>query len=135
MQLKILTTDHMKFFLIFSLLLGFFSLKSLACDIEFTVDPKTRKEVYKKGDEIIILVTVKRTHRNCTVPMDDTRFIPHGMRILKATDWNQVSSMVWERKLMMTVTGTKDGKLILEGTRECKKEDSRGVLQLKSTPL
>lgn len=125
----------MKFFLTFFVLLSFFSLHSLACDIEFTIDPKSKKAVYKQGDEIIIVVTVKRTHRNCTVPMDDTKFIPHGLKILKATDWSQVSTMVWERKLLMTVTGSKDGKLILEGTRECKKEDSRGVLELKSIPL
>lgn len=125
----------MKFYLIFFVLLNFFSFPSLACDIEFTVDPKSKKEVYKQGDEIVIVVTVKRTHRNCTVPMEDTRFIPHGLKILKATDWNQVSSMVWERKLMMTVTGSKNGKLIIEGTRECKKEDSRGVLELKGIPL
>lgn len=125
----------MKKSLIFFLAIFLLSVKGFACDIEFTVDPGSKKEVYKKGDQIIILVTVKRTHRNCTVPMEETKFHPQGLKIQKATDWSQVSSMVWERKLMLTVTGSKDGRLILEGTRECRKEDSRGVLELKSIPL
>lgn len=125
----------MKKNLIFLLALSLFSFQSFACDIKFSVDPKSKKEVYKKGDEIVILVTVKRTHRNCNVPMEETKFIPHGLKIVKATDWKQVSSMVWERRLIITVIGTKEGQLILEGTRECRKEDSRGEIELKSIPL
>ena len=107
-----------------------FSLAASACRIEINIDPAYHKDTYRKGDEIVVIIRVTRSHRNCTVSMDETKLTAKGMKIIGATEWKQVSAMSFERKVKLGVTGIDKGKLYLEATRDCNKEFSKGFLEL-----
>lgn len=105
---------------------------ALACLIELKEDPATKKERYKAGDEVIVLVLVKKEHRVCRTPIEETAYEPRGVKILSATDWKETSPGVWERKMKLKVTDTSGGKLSFGVRRNCSKENSLGILLLNS---
>ena len=122
-------------FLLFAFLSVAFSIQETkACEIEFEITENI-KEVYEVGDIIVVKVKVILTHRSCPVAMKQTKFTMKGLKILGATQWTQLSTMIWERKLKMQVTGTKDGKLVLNAVRTCDKDGGFGSLKLNSTPV
>ena len=119
---------------ILTILLGmFFSLltipKSNACDIEFKII-KGKKQSYNVGDTIIVEVKVALTHRACPVKLNATKFKLNGLKVIKATQWKQLSTNNWERKLMMVVTKPKGKKISLSAIRECNKDGGFGTLKL-----
>lgn len=119
---------------IFSILFMFFAINTAkACEIEITVQGD-KKEVYKVGDEIVVKVSVTLIHRACPISMEKTKFEPKGMKILQATKWKEVSSNVWERKMKLKVTGTKDGKLNFSAERTCDLEGGFGEISLECKP-
>ena len=101
-----------------------------ACEIEFEIT-KGEKETYQTGDTIVILVKVALTHRSCPVGMKKTKFKTKGLKVIKSTQWKQLSAMNWERKLMVIVTETKGDKLNLTAIRECDKDGGFGSLKLE----
>ena len=101
-----------------------------ACEIEFEIT-KGKKETYQTGDTLVILVKVALTHRSCPVGMKKTKFNTKGMKVIKSTQWKQLSAMKWERKLMVIVTETKGNKLNLTAIRECDKDGGFGSLKLE----
>lgn len=105
---------------------------AVACDINIAVDKSLKKELYKTGDELVVVVTVQQSHRRCTLAMDKTTYEPTGLKIMAATDWKELTPGFWERKMKLKVTGTADGKLSFGVSRSCTKEDSHASLQLKS---
>jgi len=117
-----------RIFLSFSILI-IAVFTALSCEIEFEIQG-TKKETYKSGDEIIVKVKVVLTHRVCNVAMNNTKYDTKGLEILGGTDWKEVSPGVWERKLKMKASSTKNGKLILTVTRSCDKEGGTGTLTL-----
>lgn len=100
-----------------------------ACDIEFEVI-KNKKSEYAEGDKLIAKVTVLLTHRNCPEGIERTDFKSDGISIDKATKWSEVSTGLFERKLLLTVTGSKNGKAFLSASRTCDKEGGFGTLSL-----
>ncbi len=108
--------------------------QSKACEIEFEV-LKGKKEVYSVGDTIIVKVQVKLTHRSCPVKLKKTKFKLNGMKVLKATRWKQLSSMVYVRKLQITITGTKGNKVSINAIRECEKDGGFGSLKLETKSI
>ena len=121
---------------LYIILLGMFFIsfqpqKAEACEIEFEVIDN-KKAVYNVGDIIVVKVKVILTHRSCPVGLKETKFTMKGLKVVSATNWSQKSTMVWERKLKMQVTGTKNGKLVLNAVRECDKDGGFGSLKLNS---
>ncbi|MBI4647967.1 MAG: hypothetical protein HY738_15620 [Bacteroidia bacterium] len=116
--------------LLFALLYLVLSMfKLYACEIEFEVQGE-KKEKYKTGDELIVIVKVAFTHKVCEIVLQDTKFEAAGLIIESATDWKETSPGEWERKLKIKVTGSEDGKLTLTATRSCSKEGGFGSLTL-----
>lgn len=118
----------MKKILFLVVLLGMFT-SALACLIEVKEDPSTKKVRYKKGEELIVLVVVKKEHRVCRTPIEETTYEPQGLKIVSATDWKETAPGVWERKMKLRVTSN-NGKLSFGVHRKCSKENSEGVLVL-----
>jgi hypothetical protein len=121
------------FFLVAFLSLSFSAKETKACEIEFEIT-NNKKEVYNIGDVVVIKVKVVLTHRSCPISMKQTKFTMKGLKVVATTEWKQLSTMVWERKLKMQVTGTKDGKLVLNAIRNCDKDGGFGSLKLNSKP-
>lgn len=115
-------------------LISFGTKQANACEIEFEVTDN-KKDTYEVGDVIVVKVIVTLTHRSCPVGIKKTKFNMKGLKVVGAKEWNQKSTMVWERELKMKVTGTKDGKLTLNAVRECDKDGGYGSMILESIPV
>ena len=103
-----------------------------ACEIEFEIT-KGKKDKYQVGDTIVVEVKVALTHRSCPVKMKQTKFTMKGLKVIKSTPWKQTAANDWERKLMIVVKESKDGKLNLTAVRECEKDGGFGTLKLELT--
>lgn len=114
------------------LLLGVFT-SAIACLIEIKEDPSTKKARYKAGDELVVLVVVKKEHRVCRVPIEETTYDPQGLKIVSATDWKETAPGVWERKMKLKVTDAAAGKLSFSVLRKCSKEDNQNTLVLNES--
>ncbi|MCU7549304.1 hypothetical protein OCK74_09270 [Chitinophagaceae bacterium LB-8] len=122
----------MKHFIILLTSLCFLNFSQLlACDIE--VSTPAKKAVYQAGEELVIVVHVTKSHRNCRVDINETTYETDGLKILSATDWKELSAGVWERKMKVKVTGNMKGKPSLYVRRKCSKENSEGFIVLNST--
>jgi len=111
------------------LVLLFTPKTSKACEIEFEIT-KGKKESYNIGDTIIVIVKVALTHRSCPVKMNATKFKLKGLKVIKSTQWKQLTANNWERKLMMVVTKSKGKNINLTTIRECEKDGGFGTLKL-----
>jgi len=116
------------------LVIGLFSITFMpnaakACEIELEV-VKGEKEKYQKGDTLVILIKVALTHRSCPIKMKETKFTMKGIKVIKSTPWKQKSANDWERKLMLVVGDTSDGKINLTVVRECEKDGGFGTIKL-----
>ena len=121
-------------FFLFAILFVSFSVQEVkACEIEFEITDN-KKNVYEVGDILVVKVKVILTHRSCPIAMKQTKFTMKGLKVVGSTQWKQLSTMIWERKLKMQVTGTKDGKLVLNAVRTCDKDGGFGSLKLNSNP-
>ncbi len=126
-----------KWFLILlvSIFLISFSTKQVnACEIDFEIT-ENKKDTYEAGDVIVVKVIVTLTHRSCPVSLKKTKFNMKGLKVVGAKDWEQKSTMIWERELKMKVIGTKDGTLTLNAVRECDKDGGFGSMILESLPV
>jgi hypothetical protein len=106
-----------------------------ACEINVGIDGAKKKEVYKAGDEIVVLVHVKHVHKVCKLDIESTTYEPSGLKIMAATDWKEVTPGVFERKMKLKVTGTSTGKVGFVVRRKCSKENNTGSIALNSTPV
>jgi len=98
-------------------------------------DKKSKKIIYHAGDVFTSRVTVTLTHRVCPTAINKTKFKFKGLKVIGATKWQQLSTMVYTRKLKIEVIGTKSGKLLVNAVRTCDKEGGYGSMTLKSEPL
>jgi len=110
-------------------LIAFTPKQAEACEIEIEIT-KGEKETYQVGDTLVLLVKVALTHRSCPIKMKETKFNMIGLKVMKSTKWKQKSANDWERKLMVIVKATKDGKLNLTAVRECEKDGGFGSIKL-----
>lgn len=101
-----------------------------ACDFEFQIE--NRKESYRVGDEVIVNVTLKLTHRNCKVSPDETQFSGEGIEILGATKWIDVAYNQYSRKIKIKITGDASAHKLL-ALRECQKDGAKGNLIFKTS--
>jgi hypothetical protein len=112
---------------------SFASLETKACEIDFEI-LKGKKEIYQAGDEIVVKVKVKLTHRSCPEALKKTKFKMNGMKVVRSTGWKKISSMEYERKLKIVITGNKSNKVTLNAIRECEKDGGFGSLKLEAVP-
>ena len=131
---KIISTKWLYAILTVMFLVSFQPQEANACDIEFEI-VDNEKNVYEVGDVLVVKIKVTLTHRSCPVALKQTKFTMKGLKVLGSTEWVQNSTMVWVRKLKMEVTGSTDGKLVLNVIRECDKDGGFGALKLTSIPL
>ncbi|MEA1873205.1 MAG: hypothetical protein U9N51_02090 [Bacteroidota bacterium] len=104
---------------------------SKACEIDIEI-LKGEKEVYEAGDIIIVKVKVTLTHRSCPVAIKQTKFTMEGMEVEGATNWEQKSQMVWERKLKIKITSNESGEVGINAIRTCDKDGGYGSLRLEA---
>ena len=105
-----------------------------ACEIDFEI-LKNEKAIYDTSEVFVAKVNVILTHRSCPIALKKTKFKTEGLKIVGATDWKQISTMKWERKLKVKVTGSDDGKVFINAVRTCDKDGGFGSLKVKSRPL
>ena len=104
-----------------------------ACDIHVNVI-KGEKESYQAGDQFMVLVKVVLTHRACPEAINKTKFKLKGLKVLKATAWKQVSTMEYDRKLIVKVVDDTVDSLVLNVIRTCSKDGGFGSLTLAVAP-
>lgn len=116
-----------KLFLLLTLSLVFVG-NAFACDFEFSTN--SNQKSVKQGEEIVINVVLKLTHRSCKVAAKDTKFKFDGMKIISATDWKQSDSMIYTRQIKAKVLNHGGKNILLIATRLCNKDGGRGVFTL-----
>lgn len=117
------------------LLIGAFFMSAIpttakACDIEFKI-VKGKKDSYQVGDTLVVIAEVGLTHRTCPVKLKETKFKMKGLKVIKSTSWKEVSTNIWQRKLMIVVQETSNGKINISAIRECEKDGGLGTLKLE----
>lgn len=112
---------------------SFSNFEAKACEIDFEII-KGKKDVYQVGDEIVVKVIVELTHRSCPEALKKTKFKMNGMKVTGSTGWKQITTMIYERKLKITITGTDNGKVTINVIRECDKDGGFGSLKLEAVP-
>jgi hypothetical protein len=87
-----------------------------ACKIEDSskTDGKASPQA---GSTAVVVVSVRHTHRRCTLPIEKTKFVPTGMKILGATPWRETRAGSYERKLK--VRFLEKGQAKLRVVRNC----------------
>jgi hypothetical protein len=96
---------------------------------------KEKTSIYNVGDVFTVQVTVTLTHRVCPTSIAKTKFKFKGLKVVGATKWKQLSTMVYIRKLKIEVIGTESGKLLVNAVRTCDKDGGYGSMTLQSIPL
>ena len=104
-----------------------------ACDIHVNVI-RGEKENYQAGDQFMVMVKVVLTHRACPEAINKTKFKLKGLKVLKATAWKQVSTMEYDRKLIVKVVDDTVDSLVLNVIRTCSKDGGFGSLTLAVAP-
>lgn len=110
------------------------ALLASACEITLSVE-KGGKEKYNPGDEVVVLVKMSFTHKVCNVSLQNTKFEGKGMEIMGGTDWKETSPNVWERKIKVKITGTPEGKSVLNVIRTCDKMGGYATMSFLSKPV
>ena len=104
------------FAVLISLVLLFLMAQPVAaCEITITPDAASGHV----GDILTFTIDVRKTHRTCTVPIEETVINLRAMEIVSQTPWQQISSDVNRREI--TVRLTEVGKGQIEVIRECPK--------------
>lgn len=88
-----------------------------ACRIKTEFDHGAAESAPREGATEVIVVSVRHTHRRCTLPIEKTKFVATGMKILGATPWKATASGEYERKLR--VVYLKAGTAKLRVVRDC----------------
>jgi hypothetical protein len=89
-----------------------------ACEIDIEI-LENKKEIYHKGDVLIVKVKVILTHRQCPEGINTTKFSYEGIKVLGATKWNEISKGTFERKF----------NLVFGALRTCDKEGGAGSIK------
>jgi len=98
-----------------------------ACEISFEI-LENKKELYQKGDVLIVKVKVVLTHRQCTQGIDATKFSYEGIKVLGATKWDEVEKGTFERKFKLQIDDDSRKKLVFGALRTCDKEGGSGSI-------
>jgi len=114
---SIATTGHI-FRVCCALILSFAVLLVTASPVAaciITVAPSTTSGTV--GDTVSITINVQLTHRNCTVPIDDTVITLTGVEMVSQTPWQTVRSDLYKKEIKVKLIKSGQGKI--EVVREC----------------
>ena len=100
-----------------------------ACEISFEV-LDNKKELYQKGDVLVIKVKVVFTHRQCPEGINTTRFSYQGIKVLGATPWVETVKGTFERKFKLQIEDTSKKTLVFGALRTCDKEGGTGSITI-----
>lgn len=101
-----------------------------ACEISFEV-LDNKKELYQKGDVLVIKVKVVFTHRQCPEGINTTKFSYEGIKVLGATPWAEPVNGTFERKFKLQIEDTTKGSLAFGALRTCDKEGGTGSITFR----
>lgn len=118
----------MKKFFVLTVFFVFVTSFVLACDFQFST--KDNLKSVKHGDEIVIHVVLKLTHRNCKVLPKDTKFKYEGIDIVSATNWKQEDAMTYSREIKVKVKNDNSKAISLIATRSCDRDGGSGTFSL-----
>ncbi|MBU0489979.1 MAG: hypothetical protein KKA07_12065 [Bacteroidetes bacterium] len=104
---------------------------AFSCEFSFEIT-KGKKEKYKVGDEIVVVVTLKLTHAVCSKTLKEVKFNSDGLKVTGAMEWVEASTGIWTRKLKIQIIGNAKGEPVLTVTRICEKDGGSGKLELIS---
>jgi hypothetical protein len=128
MQISINMKTSKFLFLIFLFIMSTALSKLQACDFSFKINSE-EKLVYRIGDEVVVLVSVYLTHRNCPESINNIKFDFSGLKALGATPWKESGEGKFERKFKLQVSDDPKGKHILNATRTCDKDGGTGSIK------
>lgn len=106
------------------------TFQSKACEFILKIQGDA-KEVYKVGDEVIVVVTMNLSHRVCNEVMDDVKYNFNGLKVLGATKWVEVNPNQYERKFKLQVIDNSKGNCTIAVKRSCDKDGGSGSLSFK----
>lgn len=102
---------------------------SKACEIKVSISSE-KKDGYKPGEEITLLVKVHLTHRRCPKGIEATQFKESGLKIIAGTKWVEESKGNFTMKLKVKITGAVGEKAKLQVLRECNKEGGEAIFKI-----
>ncbi len=125
----------MKKFLVALLVFCATAVSTYACDIQFTLQDSKGKTVspakVKVGEEYVLVVRFETTHGNCGIAVEDTKFKLDGVKVVKASDWEDQGNEVYIRKLNIKITDNKKDTSSLVVVRECGRGGALAEFTLK----
>lgn len=125
----------MKKFLVALLVFCATAVSTYACDIQFTLQDKKGKTVnpakVKVGEEYVLVVRFETTHGNCGIAVENTKFKLDGVKVVKASDWEDQGNEVYTRKLQVKIVDNKKETSSLVVVRECGRGGALAEFTLK----
>lgn len=125
----------MKKFLVALLVFCATAVSTYACDIQFTLQDSKGKTVtpakVKVGEEYVLVVRFETTHGNCGIAVENTKFKLDGVKVVKASDWEDQGNEVYIRKLNIKITDNKKDTSSLVVVRECGRGGALAEFALK----
>ncbi len=98
-------------------------VSSYACGITFTLQNEkgeiVHSEKVKVGENYILLINFKPTHRSCIIDIKDTKFKMDGIKVYGATDWEKIGDGAYVRKLKITIVENNKPEVKLILIRDC----------------
>lgn len=125
----------MKKFLVALLVFCVTAVSTYACDIQFTLQDSKGKTVspakVKVGEEYVLVVRFETTHGNCGIAVENTKFKLDGVKVVKASDWEDQGNEVYIRKLQVKIVDNKKDTSSLVVVRECGRGGALAEFTLK----
>lgn len=125
----------MKKFLVALLVFCATAVSTYACDIQFTLQDSKGKTVspakVKVGEEYVLVVRFETTHGNCGIAVENTKFKLDGVKVVKASDWEDQGNEVYIRKLQVKIVDNKKDTSSLVVVRECGRGGALAEFTLK----
>jgi hypothetical protein len=106
-----------------------FPVITKACEIIVSID-RTKKEIYKTGDVVVVKITVVLKHRNCDVDINETTIKVSGSQITGTTKWVNTKGRTWERKIKVKILGNQSNQSLIIAERICDRDGGKGSLLL-----
>ena len=108
--------------------LGVLAVPVAACDI--SIDPSDATGVV--GETLTFTITVGQTHRNCSVPIEDTQIYLSGMEFVSETPWQSVDDRTDQKHLTVELTVAGEGRV--EVVRVCSKGGDQCIAKVTIAP-
>lgn len=125
------------FGVLFIVALFFSSLSIKACQFNFDIvnakGEKIENISYKNGNEIIVEIKYKQTHRNCNLSIDATKFTVDGFKIISTTKWKTDKNNESSKKLKLKIIDNQKTNSTLTVIRECDRGKHTDTFTLKKT--